>query len=235
MKTTSKAAMKRHSVENAIKDELQQVRPERIITTRTGRTVKTTLTDTEACDELEKLAQAGKVSGGFPDSLIKNRHRLSEEQLKWVHVLVIGAKQPKSAAATIKLEVSKLNRMFDNAATTIKFPNVSLSTEDKVEVNVYRATKGKTPGAFQITNGRGWKRPWFGRVLPTGEVQMRDGTPPSVLKLVAALAKDPYATMTKSGHLSGRCSCCNKQLDDPKSVKLGIGPVCIKKWSLAIR
>lgn len=32
------------------------------------------------------------------------------------------------------------------------------------------------------------------------------------------------------GHRTGVCCCCGKELSDSKSVALGIGPVCIKKY-----
>ena len=32
------------------------------------------------------------------------------------------------------------------------------------------------------------------------------------------------------GKLTGRCVCCGRLLTDSKSVDLGIGPVCLKRW-----
>jgi hypothetical protein len=32
------------------------------------------------------------------------------------------------------------------------------------------------------------------------------------------------------GKLTGRCVCCGRLLTDSKSVELGIGPVCLKRW-----
>lgn len=33
------------------------------------------------------------------------------------------------------------------------------------------------------------------------------------------------------GHESGQCSVCSRTLDDPKSIMLGIGPICLKRIS----
>lgn len=32
------------------------------------------------------------------------------------------------------------------------------------------------------------------------------------------------------GHQTGICACCGRDLSDPKSVELGIGPVCARKY-----
>lgn len=43
------------------------------------------------------------------------------------------------------------------------------------------------------------------------------------------LCADPLGVIRASGHLTNRCGICNRELSDPESVRLGIGPVCLKK------
>ena len=49
---------------------------------------------------------------------------------------------------------------------------------------------------------------------------------------IAEIAKDPRGKAVEHGRMTGRCSCCGRELSDPKSVALGIGPVCADQWGL---
>ncbi len=46
----------------------------------------------------------------------------------------------------------------------------------------------------------------------------------------AAIVADPYARMTEYGQITGSCGACGRTLEDPESVRLGIGPVCREKF-----
>jgi hypothetical protein len=46
------------------------------------------------------------------------------------------------------------------------------------------------------------------------------------------LAADPRAAAIAHGRNTGNCSCCGRELTDPKSIELGIGPICLEKWAL---
>jgi hypothetical protein len=41
-----------------------------------------------------------------------------------------------------------------------------------------------------------------------------------------AVCADPHAAAVAYGHLTSSCSCCGRELTNPLSVKLGIGPIC---------
>lgn len=49
--------------------------------------------------------------------------------------------------------------------------------------------------------------------------------------IVSTMA-DPLAAAIAYGRRTGACSCCGRTLSDEKSVSLGIGPVCKKKFGL---
>jgi len=40
---------------------------------------------------------------------------------------------------------------------------------------------------------------------------------------------DPLAAAKEDGLLTGRCSCCGRELTDPTSIEIGIGPICLAK------
>ena len=41
-------------------------------------------------------------------------------------------------------------------------------------------------------------------------------------------------TIVKEGNMTGVCACCRKELTNPASVALGIGPDCAKRWKVKI-
>jgi hypothetical protein len=47
---------------------------------------------------------------------------------------------------------------------------------------------------------------------------------------VVAVVNDPAGASKLSGLQTGSCSCCGRELTDPTSVALGIGPICADKW-----
>lgn len=49
------------------------------------------------------------------------------------------------------------------------------------------------------------------------------------LDVLEAIAKDPKAAAADYGHQIGQCSVCNRQLTNPESIALGIGPICLGK------
>lgn len=49
---------------------------------------------------------------------------------------------------------------------------------------------------------------------------------------VAEIARDPLAAAVMHGKQTGQCSCCGRELENEESVRLGIGPICRRKWGL---
>lgn len=55
---------------------------------------------------------------------------------------------------------------------------------------------------------------------------------PGIDALVLTTCRDPLAAAVMHGKQTGCCSCCGRELENPESVALGIGPVCRAKWGL---
>lgn len=71
---------------------------------------------------------------------------------------------------------------------------------------------------------------YLGKINPDGEFHpARECTDAMCLEL-QSIAQDPLQAAVRFGRMSGSCSCCGKRLDNPESVRLGIGPVCRKKY-----
>lgn len=47
---------------------------------------------------------------------------------------------------------------------------------------------------------------------------------------IVRVASDPKAAAIAYGREFGQCSCCGRELSDPESIALGIGPVCAAKY-----
>jgi hypothetical protein len=43
---------------------------------------------------------------------------------------------------------------------------------------------------------------------------------------IVEVAADPKGAAIAHGRLTGQCSICSRELTDPKSIDLGIGPIC---------
>jgi hypothetical protein len=53
-----------------------------------------------------------------------------------------------------------------------------------------------------------------------------------LIKRVQSVAADPYAAAKLYGQNTGTCSCCARELTNPLSIELGIGPICREKFGL---
>ncbi len=61
------------------------------------------------------------------------------------------------------------------------------------------------------------------------ETTVKDTDTLEALKLAAS---DPLMAAIEYGQISGTCSCCGRKLTDDDSIRMGIGPVCAKKFGL---
>ena len=78
---------------------------------------------------------------------------------------------------------------------------------------------------------------YYGRVAPDGAWQPGKYATPATLTavttLLAAFANNPSGIAADFGHLVGRCAFCGSDLTDERSVSVGFGPVCAKRWGMA--
>lgn len=91
----------------------------------------------------------------------------------------------------------------------------------------------RNPGYLYVnTNGDYDDRTYLGKISPAGEFFAGRDCTDEIFKDVIKLSGDVLAAAQAHGALTGRCSCCNRELTNELSVELGIGPICRGKWGL---
>lgn len=134
-----------------------------------------------------------------------------------------ATKAIEQAANTVALDLSSIHTMFNKAQ------------EAGLKKLVYRAEGvvlslakpgSANPGAIYVKTVGG---EYLGKVLDKKFQATREATPEhkQALDIIAA---NPSEAASNYGKKTGKCSCCGRELTDPVSVKMGIGPICAEKW-----
>jgi hypothetical protein len=201
---------------------------------------------TNSTDQIQALRRAladGKLPGRdreFAGKLVAAHEagRLTFNMAQWVPRLLSRADAPESPT----LKVTGVVNLLDTAkAKGLKHPKLWLLLDGVgAEPSPLRITiagdKSKTPGYLMLTDGGGFGSGlYFGKISPQGELHLgRDGF--EVVKpltaLLTRLAKDPAKVAADFGHLTGHCCFCSLPLNDPKSTRVGYGPICAEKFCL---
>ena len=71
---------------------------------------------------------------------------------------------------------------------------------------------------------------YLGKINEQGKFFSVRDCPEEAVEFVNTLGGDLLERALKHGKDTGECSCCGRQLTDPKSIAKGIGPVCFSKW-----
>ena len=179
----------------------------------------------------EIISELRKMQGwnDFAKSLLSQYGRnggLSERQWEAAERTIL-----KSRETTARLEqnrkqvdVSRLSNLLKTALESgIKNPAFRVGS---LQFSL-APTTGRNVGAVYVRFGK----EYAGKIM--GGVFMPVATAPDWLgENIEDVAKDPRGKAVEHGRLTGRCSCCGRELSDPKSVALGIGPVCADQWGL---
>ena len=155
----------------------------------------------------------------FAMQLVEKK-KLSEKQIAWVHYLATDKLNQDLKEEDVKGEYPELVTKMYNAAPKVRklqvrLPGITLST----------VNKGVNVGCVYVYENNQYVAKITDRGVLKGNVSE------DVLNLLED-ANDNLLRLAKIyGHESGSCSICGRQLDDPLSVQMGIGPVCAKKFS----
>jgi hypothetical protein len=84
---------------------------------------------------------------------------------------------------------------------------------------------GKNAGSIYVKS----EGVYLGKVTGGKLFTSRDASSESASQISEVLA-DPRSSAIAYGKTFGKCSVCNRDLSDPESVALGIGPVCAKRF-----
>jgi|TARA_B100001964_G_scaffold229974_1_gene282904 hypothetical protein len=194
----------------------------------------------ENIHKLKSYLDEDKISSGFATSLFsqfEKRGTLSDKQWGWVLKLVDQVDNPPPPSQklpNIKGVLALMKRAVDPKGKT--FPKLWLKLSDS-DLRIHRATSAsKYNGQLMLTDGKGYGRNlYFGRIDTKGDLFLaREGKQRSqeIIDLLTRLVADPEKVVSEYGNLSGNCFACHKQLTDDRSIRVGYGKVCAKKFGL---
>ena len=184
-------------------------------------TFESTLSDPKVLETLRGLRST------FAQDLARKWNKLSASQYAWAHKL---AQDTVKVAPVKSNEPSQFEALF-NAFETAKGKGAKRLTLRFEGVNV-KPNRDLT--ALWVTSQSetemgdyGLKPKYLGKVTPAGcDSRLGD----DVKAIIMGAANDPLSAAIKYGKVSGSCSCCGRELTDPKSIEAGIGPICATKF-----
>jgi hypothetical protein len=168
------------------------------------------------------------VPGSFARSLYQ-ADKLSDKQLAWVHKLAVDFAAAQSAPQndTNPSQFEALFAAFQAAKNkgakrlTLRFDGVSIKPNRDNTVLWVTSQSETEMGEY------GLKPKYLGKVTPAGcDSRLSD----TVKEIIMGAANDPLSAAIRYGKVSGECSCCGRELTDPKSIEAGIGPICATKF-----
>lgn len=159
---------------------------------------------------------------------LDERGELTERQLAAVNSMrakVAARNEAKQAERTTAVDLSGIFTMFDKAR------------ENGLKKLVYRANglkispakegSANAGGLYVKTNGG----EYLGKVMGGKFIAVKAATDEHKATL-NAIAADPSKVARDYGKETGSCCCCGRELTDPTSIAMGIGPVCADNWGL---
>ena len=119
----------------------------------------------------------------------------------------------------------------------VKLPDINLivhgttTTTNAVLERKLSRTGLITTGGFRdvLELGRRTRPQAYGM---TGQFVPVSSCHPSTADAVVRVAANPRGEAVQHGKATGRCSCCGRELTDPISIEMGIGPICANNWGL---
>ena len=194
----------------------------------------------ENIHKLKGYLDKNKISSSFGISLFsqfEKRGTLSDKQWKGVIDLVDQADNPPPPSQ----KLPKINGVFSLMKRAVdpkskSFPKLWLKLNDS-DLKISRATsRSKHKGQLFLSNGSwGDGNIYFGRIDTKGDLFLAyEGKQRSqeITDLLTRLVADPEKVASEYGKLSGNCFACHKQLTDDRSIRVGYGKVCAKKFKL---
>lgn len=193
----------------------------------------------------------------FCQSLCKSLHQngyLSPKQGFWLGKMYHAYKDGATVALkpeTVKVDVGNFSgviALFNKAKESkLQYPALRLLVKAEKEGEAHKDVKLYVAGPNSQYHGHvmivgahkdwdlGGQNPYYGRVAPDGKFTegkhyWKLGA--SLLPLLQALSQDPAGTAAEYGKLTGCCCFCFSPLTDEKSLAVGYGPTCAKKWGM---
>ena len=179
-------------------------------------------------EEEEILLKLGEMRqwNSFAMSLLvqyTNKGNLSERQWDAAENMIskVQRRTERREEMTRDVDVSRIKTLLETA---------------KVKKPVFRAAElafslapmqGRNGGAVYVKRGPDYQgKIMQGKFIPVSTCHG------DTADAVVRVASDPRGEAVQHGKVTGRCSCCGRELTDPVSIEMGIGPICASNWGL---
>jgi hypothetical protein len=199
---------------------------------------------TLATDLKAALPNLSQSDQNFANSLLEKFDKygsFTSNMLPYVEKLIARAARPQVGVIHLEQGMAGVIALFDRARKHLKSPKINLQTPTGQAVSLSVAgANSRNPGYINVTDGQPFgQNMWFGRISPVGEwtpsrtAEDRPTTATEIYTLLNQLAADPAGVAAAHGRLTGRCCFCHgKQMTDPRSLAVGYGQVCAKKFGV---
>lgn len=182
-------------------------------------------------DEAQDLLQ--HCQGSFARSLWNQSHnrQLSAAQMAWAHKLACDLLQQESQqeANNEGAQFARLFEVFKAAKArglkrlTLRLSGVNVKPNRDLTMLWVTSQTEKEEGNY------GLQPKYLGKVTPN---RLDSRLTDDVKAVLLEAAADPLTAAIRYGRETGSCSCCGRDLTNPESIRLGIGPICREKFGL---
>lgn len=185
------------------------------------------------------MEKVNNSSREFAKSLCSYRvDRMSDTQLFWVHKLATAISHPAPQKQVRKVgDFDKVLQMvrhaYDTGAKRLKI-RLILSDGRKISLCPF-APKGELVAVY--INDPEVPYNEYGRITPSGDLLPGRGkckVDPEVFEVIKRFAADPLGVAKEYGNATGNCCFCGLELTVDRSVDLGWGPQCARKYGLEV-
>ena len=193
------------------------------VTTKQGETItfSSTLSDAKVLETLRGMRST------FAQDLARQWNKLSAKQYAWAHKMAVDANTVAVVDNTKPSQFEALFAAFQAAKNkgakrlTLRFEGVNIKPNRDLTALWVTSQTEFEQGDY------GMQPKYLGKVTPAGcDSRLGD----DVKAIIMGAANDPLSAAIKYGKVSGSCSCCGRELTDPKSIEAGIGPICATKF-----
>jgi hypothetical protein len=184
-------------------------------------TFSSALTDSEVLQSLRGMRS------NFAQDLARKFNTLSPSQYAWAHKLANDNIKVAPVNSNEASQFEALFAAFEAAKSkgakrlTLRFEGVNIKPNRDMSALWVTSQTETEMGDY------GLKPKYLGKVTRTG-IDSRMGD--DVKAVIMGAATDPISAAIKYGKVSGECSCCGRELTDPRSIERGIGPICADKF-----
>ena len=137
---------------------------------------------------------------------------------------------PKPGAIQIdKGGLLRIYQLFNTAkAAKLQRPTIQLANDASQRIQLsFAGEASKNAGCLYVKGSD-----YYGKITPEGRFLPVSNAPAFVAPLLEAFAKNPEEVASKCGKLLGECCFCRRKLNDARSLAVGYGEICSKKFGL---